>query len=239
MFKSVSLIIVVALVVFGWWFYSNITTPQADSGVRVNNLPWQITVVDPHTLHVLDLDIGRSTLDDAVNSLLSEYNLAWFDNPDNSISLEAYFIRVSKSGLRAKVVLQLDASGLDTDYLKKNSGKPEIQTSRSIKYPLDDLAHTLKDRKILQLTYIPKINLDQDMITSRFGKPAENIVVDENTEFWLYPDKGLVINWNRKAKEAFHYIPPADFDRVQKSIILAAEQAKAGHDDTAAPSDVK
>ena len=114
MFKSVSFIIVVVLVVFGWWFYSNITTLQADSGVRVNNLPWQIMVVDPQTLHVLDLDIGRSTLDDAVNSLLSEYSLAWFDNPDNSISLEAYFIRVSKSGLRAKVILQLDASSLDT-----------------------------------------------------------------------------------------------------------------------------
>ena len=226
MLKSISLIIVVVLAGFGWWFYTNITTPQADSGVQVTNLPWQITVLDPQTLHVLDLDIGRSTLDDAVNTLLSEYNLAWFDNPDDSISLEAYFIRVSKSGLRARVVLQLDSHGLDKDYLISHSGKPEVQTSRSIKYPLDDLANTLKNRVIRSLTYIPKINLDQDMITSRFGQPDKTVAIDENTEFWLYPEKGLVINWNRKAKEAFHYSPVENFDSVQKSIILAAEESQ-------------
>ncbi len=226
MFKSVSLIIIVALAASGWWFYINITTPQIDSGVQVRNLPWQITVLNPQTIHVLDLDIGRSTLGDAVKVLRSEYNLAWFDNPDNSISLEAYFIRVSISGLRAKVVLGLDPVNLDIDYLKQNSGKPKVQTSRSIKYPLDDLANTLKDRVIRSLTYIPTINLEQDMIISRFGKPREKVSIDENTQFWLYPQKGLVINWNRKAKEAFHYTVPASFESVQKGIIQVAQQSK-------------
>ncbi len=226
MFKSVSLIIIVALAAFGWWFYINISTPQADSGVRVRNLPWQITVLNPHTTHVLDLDIGRSTLGDAVKVLRSEYNLAWFDNPDNSISLEAYFIRVSLSGLRAKIVLGLDPANLDIDYLKQNSGKPKVQTSRSIKYPLDDLANTLKDRVIQSLTYIPTINLDQDLILSHFGKPQKKVSIDENTQFWLYPQKGLVINWNRKAKEAFHYTVPANFETVQKGIIQVAQQSK-------------
>jgi len=139
-FKPATLLVVLVLFISAYWFYQNMVTPQGDGSVRVKNLPWQITVIDEHTLHVFDLDVGKATLGDAVKVLKSEYNLAWFENQDDSISLEAYFIRVSMSGLRAKVLLELDSDGLDIDYLKKNSGKPEIQTSRTIKYPLDDLA---------------------------------------------------------------------------------------------------
>jgi len=118
-FKPSVLIIVIVLFISVYWFYSNITTPQGNSNVRVTNLPWQISVIDPQTLHVFDLNIGKDTLGQADKVLLSEYELAWFENEDQNISLEAYFLRVSLSGLRARIVLELDAKGLDIDYLKK------------------------------------------------------------------------------------------------------------------------
>ena len=218
MFKPITLTIVLILFVSAYWFYNNLVTPQPGSSVRVTNLPWQITVVDEQTLHVFDLDVGQSTLGQAVKVLKSEYNLAWFENQDDSISLEAYFIRVSISGLRAKVLLELDSDGLDKDYLKKNSGKAEIQSSRTIKYPLDDLAQELEGRVIRSLTYIPKSNVEPELIKSRFGQPEERLAVDENTEFWLYPQKGLVISISQRGKEVFQYIPVGNFARLKQSI---------------------
>jgi len=217
-FKPATLLVVLVLFISAYWFYQNMVTPQGDGSVRVKNLPWQITVIDEHTLHVFDLDVGKATLGDAVKVLKSEYNLAWFENQDDSISLEAYFIRVSMSGLRAKVLLELDSDGLDIDYLKKNSGKPEIQTSRTIKYPLDDLAIELENRVIKSLTYIPKSNVDAELLKSRFGQAEETLKVDENTEFWLYPKKGLVISFSQKGKEVLQYVPLADFERLRKSV---------------------
>ena len=226
MFKPATLLVVLILFISGYWFYQNMMTPQGDGTVRVKNLPWQITVVDEHTLHVFELDVGKATLGDAVKVLKSEYNLAWFENQDDSISLEAWFIRVSMSGLRAKVLLELDSDGLDIDYLKKNSGKPEIQTSRTIKYPLDDLAKELDNRVIKSLTYIPKANVDAELLNSRFGTAEETMRLDDNTEFWLYPQKGLVISISQKGKEVLQYVPLAGFERLRKSVQDTVEHAK-------------
>ena len=226
MFKPITLAIVLVVFFSGYWFYKNLVTPEHGSTVRVTNLPWQITVVDDQTLHVLELDVGKATLGDAVKILKSEYNLAWFENEDDSISLEAFFIRVSMSGLRAKVLLELDASNLEKDYLLKNSGKPEIQGSRTIKYPVDDLAQSLNNRLIRSLTYVPLSNLDPEMIQSRFGLAEEKLAVDENTEFWLYPQKGLVISISKRGKEVFQYIPVGNFHRLKQSIMATIEHAQ-------------
>ena len=172
------------------------------------------------------MDIGQATLGQAVDTLKSEYQLAWFDNPDNSISLEAYFLRVSLSGLRAKVVLELDTQGLEIDYLKSNSGKPEILTSRAIKYPLDDLAQVLNDRLIRSLTYVPATNLDAELLQQRFGQTEEIMQLDDNTEFWLYPQKGLIITFNKKGKEVFQYVPVSDFERLRKTVLVTIEQSR-------------
>jgi len=229
-FRPVTIIIVSIICLFGYWFYNEITTAQSDKNIRVTNLPWQITVSNPEILHVFDIDVGKATLNQAVKVLKSEYQLAWFENINNnsknkSISLEAYFLRVSLSGLRAKVILELDSKGLDINYLKKNSGKPEILASRAIKYPLDDLAHVLGNRRIKSLTYVPKSSVEAEMLKGRFGQADEVIAINDNTEFWLYPLKGLVLTVNKKGKEAFQYIPVADFQRLKKTVLETLEQS--------------
>lgn len=222
MFKPATLIIALILLLSGYWFYANMVTPQG-SNIRVSNLPWQITVIDADTLRVFDVDIGRATLAEAVAVLKSEYKVAWFENPDNTFSLEAYFLRVNLSGLRAKVVLELDTEGLTMEYLKKNSGKAEILASRAIKYPLAN--EFLQDRLIRSLTYIPTANLDSDVVKQRFGLPTEQIALDEDTQFWLYPQKGLVITVSQQGRETFQYVPVSDFQRLRNSVAASRESA--------------
>jgi len=71
---------------------------------------------------------------------------------------------------------------------------------------------------IKSLTYIPKSNVDAELLKSRFGQAEETLKVDENTEFWLYPKKGLVISFSQKGKEVLQYVPLADFERLRKSV---------------------
>jgi len=229
-FKPVTLIIVTIISLSSYWFYNKITTAQSDNSIRVTNLPWQITAPNPEVLHVFGIDIGEMTLSQAVKILKSEYQLAWFENlnkqtNEQNISLEAYFLRVSLSGLRAKVILELDTEGLDLDYLKQNSGKPEVLASHAIKHPLDDLAQAMGNRRIKSLTYVPKSNVETELLKRRFGQAEEIIAVNENTEFWLYPLKGLLLTVNKKGKEAFQYVPVADFQRLKNTIIKTLKQS--------------
>jgi hypothetical protein len=221
-FKSIIFAVITIIFASSYWFYHNMVTPQGSS-IRVMNLPWQITVIDDQVLHVFDLDIGKTTLGEAVNILRSEYNLAWFENQDESLSLEAYFIRINISGLRAKILLELDTKKLDKTYLLSHSGKPEIQSSRTIKYPLDDLAEELTDRSIRSLTYIPLANINAEMIMKYFGQPEERLEVNDNSQYWLYPKKGLVISLNEQGKDVFQYIPIAQFSRLKQSILTTIE----------------
>jgi hypothetical protein len=230
-FKPISLIITAAIICLSsYWFYNKMTTPQSETDTRVSNLPWQIIVTNPQILHVFDLDIGKTTLGQAVKILKSEYQLAWFENLDHnsqeqSISLEAYFLRVSLSGLRAKIILELDSTNLDIDYLKQHSGKPEILSSHDIKYPLDDLAQIMANRRIKSLTYVPKASVEPELINNRFGSAEKIIKLNDNTEFWLYPLKGLLLTINKKGKEAFQYVPVADFQRLKETVMQTLEQS--------------
>ena len=227
MLRIVILSILALLILLGIWFYQKMATPQLDSQIQVKNLPWQIKVISPDVLHVLDLDIGQSTFGDAMSVYGDEYKLAWFEHTDkqgntDEVSLEAYFSRVSLSGLRAKVILELEYNQQEVslEYLKNNSGEPEILASHAIKYPLDDLTNKMRNQKVKSLTYVPIISIPVDIIENRFGKANKKIVINDLVEFWMYPQKGLVIMFDKKGKEAFQYVPIADYERLEEKIKL-------------------
>ncbi|MBF0264907.1 MAG: hypothetical protein HQL46_06505 [Gammaproteobacteria bacterium] len=219
---------ILSLTIFaGVWFYQKITTPQLNSQIKVHNLPWQIGIVSPDISHVLELDLGSATLGDAISVYGNEFKLAWFEHSDEqerttNITLEAYFSRVSLSGLRAKIILELEYNQqeISLEYLRKNSGEPKVLVSHAIKYPLDDLANKMRKQKIKSLTYVPIISIPVDIIESRFGAAAEKVIISDLVQFWMYPQKGLVIMFDKKGKEAFQYIPISDYQRLEKKVRL-------------------
>ena len=198
---------------------------------RASDLPWQITYT-ADSLQVFGITIGQTTLDEATRALKSELELAWFHNPDNSYNLEAFYRRVTLSGLQAKVVLELDKGNYSKEYFGENSGKPELLQSKSIKYPLADLVETLSQQKVLSIAYIPKISLDEALIKSRFGEPREVINVTENRQHWLYPEKGLDIAVNKDGKEVLQYIDPNNFSRLLKKIEEEQNSAQKEQNDS-------
>ena len=69
--------------------------PAHDAGL----LPWQIEVDDVGGSRVFDLDLGVSTLADAVAVLGDDYKLALFGAIDELPGLEAFFPTVALGGL--------------------------------------------------------------------------------------------------------------------------------------------
>jgi len=213
--KLIYLIIAVVLIAILVLFLQS--PQQIREPLRVTNLPWQITY-DRSSSQVFGISLEKSTLAEAARALETEFQLAWFDNHDDSYSLEAFFERVTLAGLQAKVVLELDKGTYSKDYFMQNSGKAEILQSKAVKYPLADLVEELSQQTVLSIAYIPKVSLDEELIKSRFGVADKVIKITSKREHWLYPEKGLDIAVNHDAKEVLQYVSPKNYSRLVKKI---------------------
>ena len=69
------------------------------------------------------------------------------------------------------------------------------------------------DEVITGLTFIPAVNLDEEVILARFGEPEERIELGAVTHF-LYSLKGLDVALHKDSKEVMQYVSPADFGQL-------------------------
>ncbi|WP_275098234.1 hypothetical protein [Sedimenticola hydrogenitrophicus] len=183
-------------------------------------LPWNLRLDDQGTLSVFGIELGRSDLEQARESFQSQGKANLFLTPDSRYMVEVYFQRIYLSGLKADVVLTLDlpeptaarmfAQGERISNMGSGTKKVELSSS--------DM-EALTREKIAVITYIPGADLDEALISARFGEPDNKIAEpDAPVIHWLYPAKGLDIAVNPEGKEVFQYVNPADFDRVLKPL---------------------
>ena len=83
------------------------------------------------------------------------------------------------------------------------------------KYKLSagDLTLALQE-VITGITFIPAVNLDDEIIVARFGEPVSRINMDDAVHY-QYPEKGLDIAVFEKAKEIIQYVSPRDFINME------------------------
>lgn len=183
---------------------------------RAPLLPWDIRLTPDGNPQVFGLTLGRSTLTDARLQFRTEGKVNLFASPEGSYYLEAYFERISLSGLKADLVLTLDLPreqaadmferGLRISQLGSGNKKVELAPQ-----DLDTLAH----QPIRHITYVPATDLDEPLIRKRFGEPARRIPEAESSiVHWLYPEQGLDIALDPQGREVFQYLRPADFHQI-------------------------
>jgi len=177
--------------------------------------PWQAKAVANGNSRVFGMELGKATFEDAEDVLGRLYDAAVFENPDGSLSLEVYYKEVTLAGLTARFVFTLQASEAIKRHLKGRPLKKETLPSGVIKYSVarndDDVLLPLE---ITAITYMPITNLDDDIVSRRFGKPAEKIRTHKSAEHWLYPDKGLDVIINSEGKDVLEFVPPREFDKL-------------------------
>lgn len=186
----------------------------------LGGLPWQIEVQADGSTQVFGLHIGVSRLSDVTMILGNDYELAIIsatsvvagDDPGN---LEMYYGHYRAGLLSGKLILQVNSSALNIQRWRDNAIKSDYMASGlAKKHNLsdEDLPDILNE-VVTGITFIPAVNLDEEVILERFGTPAQVIHAEDVTHY-LYPQLGLDIALHVKSKEVLQYVVPARFAQL-------------------------
>jgi hypothetical protein len=192
-------------------------------------LPWNITHPTPETTRVFGITLGKSSLDEVAHLYKdqAELEISLFKPSDAKMGVEAFFEEVNFNGLKAKIVMTIavpagELQGMFERGLRMNS----TPSGKRITLTADDLAR-VRTLPVASLTYLPNANLEESVITKRFGEPA--LRVRENKTgivHWLYPQHGLDVVLGGNEKPLFQYLPLKDFELLRVPLLANGEVLK-------------
>lgn len=189
--------------------------PQA-----VDNLPWQVTKTAEGHTQVFHIELGKTTLRQAIELLHSFPELAVMQAPSNEYSLEAYFGKQRLGVFEAKLVAELAADPTNLDKFAKEHIKREPQASGAWRLTVSEENQKLaNDFPIKTLIYIPVVNYEPDIILSRFGAGSEVVKLTDTVDAWFYADRGLAMLIDAKGGDIFYYSSLADFPQLKAKIL--------------------
>lgn len=196
--------------------------PQA-----VDNLPWQVSKTAEGHTRVFQIELGKTTLRQAIELWHSFPELAVMQARNNSYSLEAYFGKQRLGVFEAKLVAELASDPAALDKFAQEHIKREPQASGAWRLTVSEANQKLaNDFPIKYLIYIPVVNYEPDIILSRFGTGAERVKLTETVDAWFYADRGLAMLIDAQGGDMFYYSSLSDFPQLKEKILkLPAEQA--------------
>jgi hypothetical protein len=192
-------------------------------------LPWQIEALPSGASRVFGLTLAdspqtASTLGDAQSRWAADFQMAVIAAPGENGTLEAYVESAVLGFVTGKLVITAQVSPQVIQGFRERAAKTEYMDSTTRRYRLSAAdAETALKSPILALAFIPQAQLDADVVSARFGAPAQRLRGNEHQEHWLYPDKGLSITLDSEGKELLQYVAPAHFARLRDP--LRASQA--------------
>ena len=192
-------------------------------------LPWQIEKTASGSTRVFGLEPGSSTLAEVQQRFREVYKVNMFVREDGEKVVEVYFDSITLSGLRARVILVMDLTPEQLSGFYERGERIATMSSnrdtRKVTLTDSDL-QSLAAMPFASLTYLPKSNLNAELVEARFGQPAERIRekgTEEIVEHWLYPQLGLDLALHEKGKEVLQYVQPSRFESVRKPLIENGE----------------
>lgn len=190
-----------------------------DKQAVVVGLPWQIESLPDGSTRVFGLIPGRTTLGQAVAHLGDDMELAVMAAEGESGALEMYYAHYRAGLLSARLVLGADVGSEILKRMQRDAASREVLESGTRKYLLSEDDRDLALGAVIQtITFIPAINLDHEMVVSRFGEPAETLQLDDQTRHYLYPEKGLDAILGDEGKDVLQYVAPRDFGRLREPL---------------------
>lgn len=208
--------LIILFVVLGFAFFIISKQKTQDSKVVTGKYPWQVDILSNGRSRVFDIVLSESTLKEVDNILRISPIIALYES-QNKLSLEAYYKNASLGGMIGSFIFTLNASAKQLNKIKQQSHKKEKTKNGEIKYLLDKAASTnAKKLQVINLIYIPTVQLDEETIISRFGKPAHKIKLKNKEAGWhyLYPEKGLDLIYKEEGKEVLQYVLPKNFNAL-------------------------
>ena len=184
-------------------------------------LPWLVEMDEAGRTQAFGFTIGETTLGDVRVFFQEDGEINLFarldaDGNASGYAVEAYFEQIYLNRLRATFIINLDADndllapmyerGLRISQLGSGSKKVKLD-------PVD--IEVLLTIPIRSITYLPWKSLDSDIISNRFGIPAEKRSEPEmGVTHWLYPDKGMDVAINGEGDVVIQYVNRDEFDEL-------------------------
>lgn len=190
------------------------TTSDVDKKV----LPWLVSSLENGKTEVFSVSPGDVSLRDFSKNFDELPELRLFQKPSGELLLEGYLGKVTVARFEARVIAEIEASdAFLSDVLASNLGRKPTPNN-FWQYKLSE-EQTLKalDMKVWRFMYIPIAAYEEKQIDF-FGKPASVEKVSETAEYRFYPDKAMVVLWDKAGKETFYYTSPENYTRLIKAL---------------------
>lgn len=210
-------ILLVAIVAGASWIFSQSGTTHTR---HFTDLPWQITVNERQNLEVFGITLGESRLQDAVDYWGSFPAIGLFESDGGDQVVEAYFERVRLGPLDVKLIARVAISVDQMAAFNARRINRKPSPSGDFKYELieSDMARVL-ELAITEVTYIPKVKVDEDLLIQRFGKPAQQRTLKDQRLLLLYPEKGLAVILDENGRDIFGYTSPINFIDLEQRLL--------------------
>ncbi len=208
-------VIIILIIVFLFLFLL-IDKNSENSSKIIQKYPWQITILPDGKSQVFAIVLNETTLKEVNAILNSTPKMALFDS-DKKLSLEAYYKNVSLGGLIGSFILSLDATEETLKKIKEASIKDKKSGIKGAQYNLDKpTADKVQSFIVKNLIYIPTVQLDEEIIAKRFGKPEFKLPLKTKEAGWhyIYPEKGLDLIYKEEGKEILQYVIPKNINEL-------------------------
>ncbi|NOY66794.1 MAG: hypothetical protein GXP13_05225 [Gammaproteobacteria bacterium] len=204
-----SVLIILVLIGGVVLYFMQLQPEISNTGKKMTGLPWQIEILPDGNSSIFGITLGRSTFSDVKRSTDSG-EIAIMSVEQADASLEMYINRFQAGVLTGKLVL---VARLPQEQLAEIRRRA-IRSGGEHKFKLHPDDRLKAEFSVIEsMTFIPLINLDEEVVRQRFGEPAE-IIKRKTLTHMLYPEKGLDVIVDSEGKEVLQYISPRYFNRL-------------------------
>jgi hypothetical protein len=184
-------------------------------------LPWLVERDAQGRTRVFGFTLGVTPLSEVQRVFAEAGEVNLFAKLDGNqqvtdFGLEAYFEQIYLSRLRGDFVIGIQADAATLAPMYERGLRISQLGSGAKKVELDpaDIA-TLVSLPIASITYLPWKSLDAEIVTKRFGTPADLRVEPETgVTHWLYPERGMDLAMDKKGGVVIQYVDPEAFGRL-------------------------
>ena len=180
--------------------------------------PWDIKQTETGATQVFDLDIGRVSLYEMMQTLhkIAEINI--FEDKQGKRVLEAYFSKMKLGFLDAVFIAEMDIqTEQSADFIAQlKRGDRKAMPSGRWKYSLtENSIQVANSYRVWRLIYIPTAEYNTLSLQKQFGIPTEKERLNATLSYWYYPKKGLAILYDTAGSEIFYYVAQDEFARLK------------------------
>lgn len=197
-------VIVAVIVVTGLVFAWTSSNYQSDGSAKDT---W---IDESRHVHVLGIELGKSTLRNAETALKSRSDIALYIYPDThknaGLRLEAYFPAIND---HSKVILILDANPELLHEIQQKGTVPHLYPNNVVRINLHPKGIAAAQQLLVkELTLIPSINVTAEMLVSRFGPASKSTPGADGFIHYTFPDVGLEATLREEDATLLHFSNP-------------------------------